>query len=324
VSDVPADPNRRLVRLAGLLLLALTVPPALPSWHDFVPASPHERYRERLRASGFAATAFGRDWNAAADAALRVPAEAASPMRVEGVLAATPAAAASYAWTLRRGRRLSLAFRFDGEAGAEVFADVFAIEGDGQPPRRVASLEPGRSTLVVDVPRDARYVLRLQPELLRGARFAVAQRTLASLPFPIAGNTPPGPRSDFGAVRDAGRRSHEGVDLFAPRGTPVVAVAAGLARASTNRLGGNVVWLHAPAASRTFYYAHLDRWAIDGWRYVRPGDVLGYVGTTGNARTTPPHLHFGIYSGGAIDPWPFVRPDDAVPGYGARAAISGR
>ena len=276
------------------------------------PVSPHERYRQMLRQSGLETTALGRDWLAAADAALRSPTETTGPMRAEGVFDPARPAAAAYAWALRGGRRLSLAFRFDLETPAEVFVDLFVVE-PGSQPRRVASLEPGRSTLLVDVPRDARYVLRIQPELLRGGGFAVGQRTLASLRFPIGGGAPPGPRSDFGAVRDAGRRSHEGVDLFAPRGTPVVAVASGLARAATNRLGGNVVWLHAPAVSRTFYYAHLDRWAIDGWRFVEPGDVLGYVGTTGNARATPPHLHFGIYSGGPVDPWPFVRPDDPVP-----------
>jgi murein DD-endopeptidase MepM/ murein hydrolase activator NlpD len=90
-------------------------------------------------------------------------------------------------------------------------------------------------------------------------------------------------------------------------------VAGGVARRGSNRLGGNVVWLHAPAAGRTFYYAHLDRWAIGAFAWVEAGDVLGYVGTSGNARRTPPHLHFGIYDRGAIDPWPFVRPDDPVP-----------
>jgi murein DD-endopeptidase MepM/ murein hydrolase activator NlpD len=97
----------------------------------------------------------------------------------------------------------------------------------------------------------------------------------------------------------------------------VRAVAGGIARTGTNRLGGTVVWVYAPAEGRTFYYAHLDRHAIGGVAMVAAGDVLGYVGNTGNARTTPPHLHFGIYDDGAIDPWPFVQPDQAVPGQAA-------
>jgi murein DD-endopeptidase MepM/ murein hydrolase activator NlpD len=83
--------------------------------------------------------------------------------------------------------------------------------------------------------------------------------------------------------------------------------------AGTNGLDGTVVWLYDPLAGRTFYYAHLDRWAIDGLTRVRAGDVLGYVGSTGNARGTSPHLHFGMYERGAIDPLPFIRPDDELP-----------
>ena len=87
----------------------------------------------------------------------------------------------------------------------------------------------------------------------------------------------------------------------------------GYARASTNQLGGNVIWLNDATRGRTFYYAHLDRWAVDGGANVQVGDTLGFIGTTGNARTTPPHLHFGIYDGGPIDPLPFLAPDDSVP-----------
>jgi hypothetical protein len=129
----------------------------------------------------------------------------------------------------------------------------------------------------------------------------------------VTGRTASAVQSGFGAVRDGGTRGHEGVDIFAPRGTPVAAVTDGVAQVSTNNLGGNVVWLREGRARRTFYYAHLDGWAIEGTVRVRAGDVLGYVGNTGNARTTAPHLHFGIYEGGAIDPLPFIQPDDEVP-----------
>lgn len=160
---------------------------------------------------------------------------------------------------------------------------------------------------------DGIYVTRLQPPLRRRGAFVVALRTRPSLAFPIADGPPRQAASAFGVARDAGRRRHEGIDLFAPRGTAVLAVASGVARASTNRLGGNVVWLHAPAAGRTYYDAHLDRWAVGPFSVVRAGDVIGYVGNTGNAVTTAPHLHFGIYQRGAIDPWPFVQPEQPIP-----------
>ena len=145
------------------------------------------------------------------------------------------------------------------------------------------------------------------------SEFLFAQRTRPSLAFPVDVTPARAPQSTFGVPRDAGRRRHEGIDLFAPRGTAVVAVASGVARPATNRLGGNVVWLHAPASGRTYYYAHLDHWAIGPVALVRAGDVLGYVGNTGNAARTAPHLHFGIYERGAIDPWPFVQPDQSIP-----------
>jgi hypothetical protein len=73
------------------------------------------------------------------------------------------------------------------------------------------------------------------------------------------------------------------------------------------------VWLHDGARGRTYYYAHLDRWAREDGGSVSAGDTVGFVGNTGNARTTPPHLHFGVYDGGAIDPLPFLEPDDPLP-----------
>ena len=174
------------------------------------------------------------------------------------------------------------------------------------PPERVASLTEG-TTLTFTVPRDGAYVLRIQPELLRSGRFSVLQRTLASLPFPVSGLTAAAVQSEFGAARDAGRRQHEGIDIFAARDTPVLAVVDGVARTGTNTLGGNVVWLRGRAFGESFYYAHLERFAFEGTANVKAGDVLGYVGNTGNARTTAPHLHFGIYDRGAIDPFPFIQ-----------------
>lgn len=87
-----------------------------------------------------------------------------------------------------------------------------------------------------------------------------------------------------------------------------MAASGGVAVPGTNRLGGNVVWLRDPARGLTHYYAHLDTVLVASGQRVRRGDTLGTVGNTGNARATPPHLHFGLYDGGALDPEPFLRP----------------
>ena len=110
------------------------------------------------------------------------------------------------------------------------------------------------------------------------------------------------------APRGDGRR-HEGQDIFAPRGTPILSATSGyIYKIGENNLGGQTVSVISKGA-RIYYYAHLDSYA----RNIHVGDrvttrtVLGYVGTTGNAQGTPPHLHFGIYtSTGAINPLPML------------------
>lgn len=278
--------------------------------------SPHERYADGLRSAALADTALARDWLAAAERALAQPLAVTLPMRESGYFGADRPSAAGYRLELQRGRRLAVEVTFDSVETAKLFVDVFEVR-DGAAPKRIASLTEGL-TLTMDVPRDGVYLLRVQAELLRSGRYTLVQRTLASLPFPVSGLTARAVQSEFGADRDAGRRQHEGIDIFATRNTPVLAVVDGTAQSDTNPLGGNVVWLRDRRERRSFYYAHLTRAAFEGTSAVSAGDVVGYIGNTGNARTTAPHLHFGVYQGGAIDPLPFLRADDAAP-----AAITG-
>jgi len=130
----------------------------------------------------------------------------------------------------------------------------------------------------------------------------------AQLPIPVDGVRASALRDSWHAGRSGGRR-HEGVDIFAPHGTPVRATTEGVvARTGSNRLGGLVVWVLGPAGQR-HYYAHLSRLAdVFAGQRVTAGTLLGYVGNTGNARGTPPHLHYGIYTHrGAINPFPLLR-----------------
>jgi murein DD-endopeptidase MepM/ murein hydrolase activator NlpD len=115
-------------------------------------------------------------------------------------------------------------------------------------------------------------------------------------------------RDSWHAPRD-GERLHEGQDIFAKRGTPVYSATEGyVVRVGESSLGGQTVSVLG-AGGRVYYYAHLDAYAPDVARgeYVTTETVLGYVGTTGNAKNTPPHLHFGVYtSAGAINPLPLL------------------
>ena len=119
---------------------------------------------------------------------------------------------------------------------------------------------------------------------------------------PVAG--PHAFADTWGAPRSGGR-THEGVDMMAPSGTPLVAVESGYAEFKTTRLGGNSVWVNGGSGTR-YFYAHLSAWEGSS-RNVSQGEVIGYVGATGN--TTANHLHFEIHPGGgrAVNPYPYVR-----------------
>jgi peptidoglycan LD-endopeptidase LytH len=136
-----------------------------------------------------------------------------------------------------------------------------------------------------------------------------AQEPDARLRMPVEGASVRAVADTWHAPRPGGRR-HEGQDVFARRGTSVRPAAAGyVIRAGENELGGKVVFV-VGAGGRTYYYAHLDAHAggLSAGDYVKPADVIGYVGTTGNAAGTPPHLHFGVYDrGGPLNPLPLLK-----------------
>lgn len=111
------------------------------------------------------------------------------------------------------------------------------------------------------------------------------------------------------APRDGGSRVHKGIDIFAPKGTEIVAVADGIVSyIGDQKLGGHCLWLTTENGA-SFYYAHLDRWApglYEGME-VQAGDLLGFVGNTGNAKYTPSHLHFGVNeSDEMVNPYPLL------------------
>lgn len=113
---------------------------------------------------------------------------------------------------------------------------------------------------------------------------------------PVKGGNATWILSEWGDSRDEGKRKHEGMDIFAPKGTPVVAPVGGIiTRVGRNSLGGNVVWLNSRRTQHSYYFAHLAEVKVCRGDTVAQGTVLGTVGNTGNARLTPPHLHFGIY-----------------------------
>jgi murein DD-endopeptidase MepM/ murein hydrolase activator NlpD len=149
----------------------------------------------------------------------------------------------------------------------------------------------------------------------------VAMAKPEALPVPVQGVRPRALRDTWNGARSEGRK-HEGIDIFAKRGTPVLSSTEGIVtEVGTNRLGGLVVWVMGPGGQR-HYYAHLERYAdVAAGMRIAPGRVLGYVGDSGNAKGTPPHLHYGVYQvGGAINPYPLLR---AAPQAGSVGSTGG-
>lgn len=152
------------------------------------------------------------------------------------------------------------------------------------------------------------YKVIIQPEIAADTPFFISIYKRPQYGFPVAGKGNADVGSFWGMERDGGRRRHEGIDIFARKGTPVVAATDGFITYTGERgLGGKQVWLRDGLLGKSLYYAHLDSITVKGSATVKTGDTLGFVGNTGNAKFTPPHLHFGIYTGrGAVNPLPFV------------------
>lgn len=307
----------RLLLCTSLLLLACSPGDVLDS---ILPddATAHERYARALEAAGLDSTALGREWLVASDSALGDPFDVELPSREVGIYNRHEARAVAWRVELREGQRLEVSLRAVG-LPARLFLDLFEATGDTAKPfihRSTADSLPATDSMAAmlslehEARRDGTYLVRMQPELLRSGRFELVMRVAPILAFPVEGQGNRAIMSFFGADRDGGRRSHHGIDIFAPRGTPVLAATAAVVRSTRpNTLGGNVVWLRDEVRGQSLYYAHLDSVIAYRGQRVQAGDTLGFVGNSGNARTTPPHLHFGLYERGRgpIDPLPWVR-----------------
>lgn len=274
--------------------------------------TPYEAYQESLVDAGLAETALARDWMTAGRAALHGAAPVSLPFEEEGFITAEEPGAMAYRVTVPHGQKLTADVALETDEETKVFVDLFRVPAsEADPLRPVYSFDSVPGRFEHEPWRGGDFVLRLQPELLRGGNYRVTLRLEPQLAFPVAGYDMRAVQSLFGASRDAGRRSHHGVDIFARRGTPVLATSAGLAnRVAVTNLGGKVVWVRDPLRMANIYYAHLDSQHVSNGDRVEPGDTVGFVGNSGNARSTPPHLHFGVYRSGEgpVDPVPFLRP----------------
>ena len=315
--------KRILLHVLSLLIIlagSAACGPADAVKEYFRDPTPHEAYTLNLARAGLNETALGRAWIGAAESALSNPLTIEAPYEEEGFFPPEEPLALGFLVSLRRGHRLEVRVDMAGVSDQEpqVFVDIFRRAPDTtRAPVPVLSGEAGVD-LVFEPRRTGDYLIRVQPELLRGGRFQIRIGKDPAMAFPVAGRSSRSILSFFGDPREAGRRTHHGVDIFAPRGTPVVATAeAYVTRVDTTPRGGRVVWLRDNQRRASIYYAHLEEALTREGTRVGPGDTIGLVGNTGNARTTPPHLHFGLYfrGEGPLDPWDYIAelPSDPAP-----------
>jgi len=315
---------RHVVVLPALLVLAFLPSSSDPSGthsllRPYLPVSAHQAYGFSLAHGNSIRSDHGLDWVSGSEQALFDPEIVATPFERDGLFDSAEIAALGYRFTAESGRKIDIEVALETSAGgtAELFVDLFRVGAlwpelvASAPPGSVSA--PGRQirSIELDLLQDAEYVLRVQPDLRSSGEFSVAIRSEPTLAFPVEGFGTRAIQSGFGAVRDGGARDHHGVDIFAPRGTlAIAAVDARVSRVETTGRGGNVVWLKPLFGNLRLYYAHLDTQAVKPGQYILAGETIGTVGNTGNARTTPPHLHFGVYirgRGGAWDPYPFLK-----------------
>lgn len=298
--------------LASLLFIACSA----PNRGLFAGKTAHERYADKISNAGLKESTLGQNWFSAASKGLAQPLTIKLPYKEAGYFDAAQPGAAGYRFAARRGDKILIQLTKKPVAGFTLFLDLWQPIANEQP-RLLAAADTSHAGLSYEIKNDGDYLLRLQPELLAGGEYTLEIRTGPSLDFPVATIARPRISSFWGDARDAGARSHEGIDIFGAFRTPLLAAADGIVTSVTNNnLGGKVVFMRPRNKDYVLYYAHLDSQMVKSGQRVQSGDTIGLMGNTGNARTTPPHLHFGIYAvGGAIDPLPFVdikRPEPAA------------
>lgn len=261
--------------------------------------TPHEKYAGHIDE-----TPEGKAWLQASTTILDQAVPVKLPYSQLGKFPAGKPRALALQFKAKQGERIVFELSDDVNATA-LYADIFLDEGITN--RHIISADTTEHSISFIANESGDYILRLQPPLLAKGDYQLRASVEPSLGFPVAGNKAR-VGSVWGDSRDGGKRSHEGIDIFAAKRTPVIAAADGyVTRVNDGGLGGKTVSMRPTGTNLSLYYAHLDEQWVEPGQQVMKGDTLGLVGNTGNAKTTPPHLHFGIYSfGGAIDPLPFV------------------
>ncbi len=258
------------------------------------------------------------EWHAAGERAVTRPARITVPYRggtYRERVYFDPAMpmAVGYHISATRGRRYPIWLQPAGawDQHPRLVVSVLDLNVDSnRPPELVLQELIGVGSVLFEPLRDAEHLIRVQPLPLFGGTVEITIGVEAAFRFPVLGRDRWSVISVFGQTREAGRRSHEGIDIAGPDGTPVVAVTNGVIYSTGGSpRGGNTITLYDHARDLLLYYAHLQEILVEQGQRVDEGDVIGTLGHSGNASAALPHLHFGIYDHGwsyPINPWAFL------------------
>lgn len=304
--------SRFLATILGAITLCGCTEEVIPE--RFYPRNDHEAYWYSLKQANLLETALGKEWVSASDKPFEEQIKIQLPYQEAFEILDLKPDALGYRFDAKRGQKILVNIELVTSDTTQVFIDLFRVENDSLGKFRHVASADSVLQLGFAPRRDASYLLRLQPELLRGGQYTITIENVPTLAFPVAGKGVRAIQSFFGDPRDGGRRDHHGVDIFARRHTPILApIKADVRFVGTRGIGGKVVWLYDRKTGNHLYFAHLQEQTVKRYDKVNPGDTIGTVGNTGNARYTPPHLHFGIYNNGPINPYSFIVKESKSP-----------
>jgi peptidoglycan LD-endopeptidase LytH len=275
--------------------------------------SPYESYLKSLETSGISKSTMGKKWISSGHNALLKPNETVKfPFKAEIFFREIAPTAISYMMKYEENAKLTFKISSKGKDNNGVYVDIFENNPNKS---RIKNFYVKDTIFVYENNSTQNLILRIQPQLLVNQYVTLEIIENPKLAFPVKNGSNKDIQSYWGVDRDGGKRRHEGVDIFNKKGTPILAVEDGIiARVETNNLGGKVVWQRLGLFGQSIYYAHLDSQAVSAGQNVKKGDIVGFMGNTGNAKYTPSHLHFGIYTGsGAIDPILYILKRDTIP-----------
>ena len=295
---------KKLLRILFYILLLLGIILVFKNCQSvrdsFFPPAPRELY-----ARSFSDNEINFiNWNLAFERAKQDSLQVTLPFEFNGQMM-NSRSAIQFDFQMHEGRKYTLDIS-NVDTHALFFVDLYKLNSGSL--NNVSESQYQGMPIPLEIRNSGDFRLVVQKNLGPPSPINIIIYSEARLAFPVAGKDNRAIQSFWGAPRDGGKRRHEGIDIFAKRGTPILAGTNGwVSYAGSKGRGGKQVWLRSSELRKSIYYAHLDSILVSKGTAVIKGDTIGHVGNTGNAKSTPPHLHLGIYGLlGAMNPLPFI------------------